>query len=85
MQFTLCLGKDLGGSDAIGFGSKNYVDSLTDYGKISALAADIAANAYYGKSEEKLLAAMNKIAVWNVNKKVVETCYAELKKYYYDE
>lgn len=85
VQFTLCLGKDLGGSDAIGFGSKNYVDSLTDYGKISALAADIAANAYYGKSEEKLLAAMNKIAVWNVNKQVVETCYAELKKYYYDE
>ena len=85
VQFTLCLGKDLGGSDAIGFGSKNYVDSLADYGKISALAADIAANAFYGKSEEKLLAAMNKIAVWNVDKQVVETCYAELKKYYYDE
>ena len=84
LQFTLCLGKDLGGSDAIGFGGKNYVDKLTDYGKISALAADIAANSYYGKGEEKLLSEFDKIAVWNADETTVEIAYTELKKYYFD-
>lgn len=85
VQFTLCLGKDLGGSDAVGFGGKNYVDKLTDYGKISALAADIRANSYYGKGEEKLLSELSKIAVWNADETTVKTAYDELKKYYFDE
>ena len=85
LQFTLCLGKDLGGSDAIGFGGKNYVDNLTDYGRISAIAADIRANSYYGKGEEKLLSELSKIAVWNADETTVEIAYDELKKYYLDE
>jgi len=85
VQFTLCLGKDLGGSDAVGFGGRNYVDDLVDYGKIEALAAEIKANSYYGKGQELLKSVLCKIGVWNVDEETIKSCLSALEKYYLGE
>ena len=83
VQFTLCLGKDLGGSDAVGFGSVGYVDKIIDYGKIESLAAEISGNDYFAKGKEFLESILNEIGVWNADEKTIQTAFLRLKEYYY--
>ncbi len=85
VQFTLCLGKDLGGSDAVGFGSSSYVDKIIDYGKIETLAAEISGNDYCGKDKEFLESILNEIGVWNADEKTIQTAFLRLKEYYAGE
>lgn len=85
VQFTLCLGKDLGGSDAVGFGGKNYADNHPNYAKIHPFVADIVNNNYFGKSDELLNSVLNKVGKWNVEQKTIDDCIAELNKFYYGE
>ena len=85
VQFTLCLGKDLGGSDAVGFGSGSYVDKIIDYGKIETLAAEISRNDYFGKGKEFLESILNEIGVWNADEKTIQTAFLRLKEYYAGE
>lgn len=82
VQFTLCLGADLGGSDAVGFGGSNYNTNNADYKAIHTLIADVAARDYYGKGSDALNETIRKIAVWNVKQSVLDDELAKIKEYY---
>ena len=85
VQFTLCLGKDLGGSDAVGFGGKNYADNNPDYAKIHSLVAEIADNDCFGKGDELLNNVLINIGKWNIEQSVIDDYVAKLTKFYYGE
>lgn len=82
VQFTLCLGADLGGSDAVGFGSNNYNTNNADYGAIHTLLADVAAHDCHGKGCDALNETIRKIALWNVKQSVLDDELAKIKEHY---
>ncbi len=82
VQFTLALGADLGGSDAVGFGSKDYTTNNADYAEFNALAARIAANDCYGKDDKTLKNALAMVSVWDVAQAVVDNQAALLRTFY---
>lgn len=83
VQFTLCLGKDLGGSDAVGFGSKNYIENPCDYAEIHEILADVKRNDYYGKTHDLYDEAIIAVAVWNADEKTLKTYAEKIKSYYF--
>ena len=85
LQFTLCLGKDVGGSASVGSGSDDYVSNSSSYEKLSALAAKIARNDCFGKSSEVLGSALESAGKWNADEKTLAELIRRLEEYYYAE
>lgn len=82
VQFTLCLGSDLGGSDAVGFGGNDYNTNNADYRTIHTLIAAVFANDCYGKDKDVLNKAIERIAIWNVKQSVLDDEVAKIREYY---
>ena len=83
VQFTLCLGKDVGGSASVGNESDDYFRASSAYEKLTALAADIARNDFYGRESEALDRVLESAGRWGVDGKTIEGYIARLEEYYH--
>ena len=81
VQFTLCLGSDIGGGSALGGGGSNFLD-FADYADIMAELAAIAANDYYGKGDAVYREAIEVISVWNATQEQLDGQLARLREVY---
>lgn len=81
VQFTLALGKDIGGGSAVGGGSAGYIE-FADYAPVMNLLAEIRSQDFYGKSRETYDTVIETITVWNAAQSLLNEQIGILKTFY---
>lgn len=81
VQFTLCLGSDIGGGSALGGSGSNYSE-FADYADIMIELATIRKNGCYGKSDAVCREVLDAISVWNLTQEALDGQLANLRAFY---
>ncbi len=81
VQFTLCLGSDIGGGSALGGGSANFMD-FADYADILTELAEIKANNYNGKGDAIYREVIEAISEWDVSPELIDGQLSMLREAY---